>query len=44
VLSETFEFEAIVCNAWNKIFVTYYINLLVGGIQRKVEIKIDGIL
>jgi hypothetical protein len=39
---EIFEFEAIRCNAWNRKFVVYYINLLIGGVQRRVDVFIAG--
>jgi hypothetical protein len=41
---KVFEFDAIVCNAWNRTFVAYYINLLIGEIQRKLKMKIDGVI
>jgi hypothetical protein len=43
-MDKNYIFEAVICNAWNRTFVVYYINLLIGGIQRKTEIRIDGVL
>jgi hypothetical protein len=43
-VGKMFEFGTNICNAWNRTFVAYYINLLIGGIQRKVEISINGVL
>jgi hypothetical protein len=39
-----FIFEAICCNTWNRVFINYYINLLIGGAARKMKFSIDGIL
>jgi hypothetical protein len=37
-------FIAVVCNAWNHRSIEYYINCLIGGEQKKIEIYLDGIL
>jgi hypothetical protein len=37
-------FMAIVCNAWNHRPIEFYINCLIVGEQKKIEIYLDGIL